>query len=264
MNDRPDMDKEAIARAALAPAPPAEIEVGMVLAAGRGSRLGAMGRGRPKALMEVGGVSLLDQALVGFAAAGCARAVVNAAHLKEQIEAHVAAEATPLPVELSLEEEPLETGGGVAQALPLLGPAPFFALNADIWWAGGLPSGLAALKAAWRPEAMDVLLLVLPTMRATGYEGRGDFYMDGVGALARKHEAETAPFLFTGAQILHPGAMNGIGSGAFSLNVVYDKAQAAGRLFGVSHSGGWADIGTPQRLAAARTAADPGRQQDLL
>jgi len=254
----------ALARLALAPAPPAEIEVGMALAAGRGTRLGALGRSEPKALLEVGGEALVDQALAGLAAAGARRAVVNAAHLKERIVAYFEGRDTPLPTALSLEDAPLETGGGVRKALPLLGDEPFFVVNADIWWGGSLASGLEALRRTWRPAAMDVLLLVLPTMRAGGYSGRGDFYMDGAGALSRKHELETAPFVFTGAQILAPAAFEGAPDGGFSLNVIYDRAQAAGRLFGVLHPGSWMDVGTPARLAAARVAADPGRQQQLL
>lgn len=261
MNDARDPD---ILSAAIAAAPPAEIAVGMVLAAGRGSRLGPMGAQRPKALFKVGGETLLDQALRGLADGGVERAVVNAAHLKEQVSEHLAATQPPLPVDLSLEDEPLETGGGVLKALPILGDDPFFAVNADIWWEGSLPRALAALRGAWRPAAMDALLLVLPTMRASGYDGRGDFYMDGAGALVRKHEAETAPFLFTGAQIIAPRALAEAPEGAFSLNAIYDRAQKAGRLFGVAHSGGWADVGTPSRLAAARAAADPGRQRALL
>lgn len=264
MNDAAPADAAEIARAALAPAPPADIEVGMVLAAGRGTRLGALGRATPKALLDVGGETLLDQALAGLAAAGCRRAVVNAAHLKERIVEHFDRRPPPLPTTLSLEDEPLETGGGVANALPVLGDAPFLAVNADVWWAGALADGLEILKRRWRPAAMQALLLVLPTMRAAGYEGRGDFYMDGIGALARKREPETAPFLYTGAQILSPAQFADAPEGAFSLNRVYDRAEAAGRLFGAIHSGGWADVGTPARLAAARAAADPERQGALL
>ena len=249
---------------AIAPAPSAEIEVGMVLAAGRGTRLGPIGRQTPKALLEIGGVALLDQALAGLKAAGCTRAVVNAAHLKEHVAAHLEAHPPPLPTEVSFEDEPLETGGGVLKALPLLGDAPFLAVNADIWWGSALASGLNALKRAWRPQAMDALLLTLATMRAEAYDGRGDFFMDGAGALARKHEAETAPYLFTGAQILSPSLFANPPGAAFSLNVLYDRAAAAGRLFGASHSGTWRDVGTPARLASARAAAEDASQERLL
>lgn len=259
-----DLDWADIARKVLAPAQNTAIDVGMVLAAGFGARLGAIGRQTPKALLDVGGEALLDQALNAFEAAGLKRAVVNAAHLKEQIVAHLDARPPGFPTEISLEDAPLETGGGVVKALPLLGGDPFFAVNADVWWDGSLPRALGSLQAMWRPQAMDALLLLTPTMRTPGDAGRGDFFIDGIGALRRREEQETAPFIFTGAQALAPAAFADPPGEAFSLNVIYDRAQAAGRLFGVVHNGPWADIGTPERLAAVRATADPRRQARLL
>lgn len=264
MSEADTLDWAEIARKVLAPSPEAAIAVGMVLAAGRGARLGLLGRQCPKALLEIAGEPLLDQALHAFKTAGITRAVVNAAHLKEQIVAHLAARPAPLLTTLSLEDEPLETGGGVVHALAKLGPDPFYAVNADIWWSGALPNGLATLRRAWRPAAMDVLLLMMPTVRTASDAGRGDFFIDGIGALRRKQEQETAPFIFTGAQILTPTAFAEAPKGAFSLNKIYDRAEARGRLFGVIHSGAWADIGTPRRLATVRAAADAGRQEQLL
>ena len=266
MNEAADLDWAEIARMVLTPAPAPEtaIAVGMVLAAGRGKRLGLLGRQRAKALLEIAGEPLLDQVLRALKDASVERAVVNAAHLTEQIVAHLAARAAPLPTTLSLEDTPLETGGGVVHALAKLGPDPFYAVNADIWWSGSLSSGLATLRRTWRPAAMDALLLMMPTVRTASDAGRGDYFVDGVGALRRKQEQETAPFIFTGAQILSPSAFDNPPEGAFSLNTIYDRAEARGRLFGVVHSGAWADIGTPQRLAAVRAAADDDRQERLL
>lgn len=264
MNEVAKLDWAEIARKVLASTPEAAIAVGMVLAAGRGTRLGVLGRQRPKALLEIAGEPLLDQALHAFKAAGVERAVVNAAHLKEQIVEHLDRRPAPLPTTLSLEDAPLETGGGVVHALAKLGPDPFYAVNGDIWWSGALPNGLAALRRAWRPAAMDALLLMIPTVRTASDAGRGDFFVDGIGALRRKQEEETAPFIFTGAQILSPAAFAQAPEGAFSLNTIYDQAEARGRLFGVLHSGSWADIGTPRRLAAVRAAMDDDRQEQLL
>jgi MurNAc alpha-1-phosphate uridylyltransferase len=256
-------DAETIARLVLAPAPQADIRSGIVLAAGRGTRLGPLGLATPKALLDIGGSILLDQALDAFATTGVSNSVVNASHLAEQIVAHV--ERRPHSgAQISAEDEPLETGGGVQKALPLLGADPFYAVNADVWWGGSLPSGLRALAAYWRPEAMDALLLVQATAKIDGYDGRGDFYLDGLGQITRKQDGETAPFVFTGAQILSPKAFEGVQRGAFSLNKIYDEALANGRLFGVSHSGGWADIGTPQRLTRARNAAETARARRLI
>ena len=114
-----------------APSVSSQIKCGMILAAGRGTRLGALGRQTPKALLEVGGEALVDQALAGLAAANVKEVVINASHLKNQIEAHLKKTIKTPTVQLSLEEEPLETGGGVLKALPLLDRAPFFAINVD-------------------------------------------------------------------------------------------------------------------------------------
>lgn len=255
---------ESIARLVLESAPSANITRGIVLAAGRGARLGPLGLATPKALLEIGGSVLLDQALDAFTESGVKQAVVNASHLSQQVVAHVSARGNALPCQVSLEETPLETGGGVLKALPLLGSEPFYAVNADVWWSGALPGGLRALAQVWRPKAMDVLLLLQATTRIDGYQGRGDFYLDGLGQITRKHDNETSPFVFTGAQILSPGAFANPPGDAFSLNAIYDQAAAAGRLFGVTHSGGWADIGTPQRLTHARQAAEIARTRRLL
>lgn len=257
-------DAESIARLVLAPAPPADIRSGIVLAAGRGTRLGPLGLTTPKALLDIGGTILLNQALDAFIKTGISNNVVNASHLADQIIAHVENRSDDVATRISAEDTPLETGGGVLKALPLLGTNPFFAVNADVWWAGSLQSGLGALATYWRPKAMDVLLLVQATTKIDGYDGRGDFYLDGLGQLTRKQDDETAPFVFTGAQILSPAAFAGVEAGAFSLNVVYDQAAKSGRLFGVSHNGGWADIGTPQRLTQARNAAEAARARTLL
>lgn len=257
-------DAEATARAILAPTAPARIDTGMVLAAGRGTRLGPLGLATPKALLDIGGVVLLDQALDAFGDVGIVRAVVNASHLADQVVAHVEKRSAAPQARLSLEDTPLETGGGVLRALPMLGANPFYVVNADVWWAGSLAGGLRALAQFWRPKAMDVLLLVHATPRIDGYVGRGDFYVDGLGQATRKRDGETAPFVFTGAQLLSPNAFASPPGDAFSLNAVYDQAAAKGRLFAVVHSGGWADIGTPQRLTRARQQAEADTAQQLL
>jgi len=95
---------------------------------------------------------------------------------------------------------------------------------------------------------MDALLLLHPTAAAFGYEGRGDFMLDPLGRAQRRGERQVAPFVFTGIQILHPRLFEGAPDGAFSLNVLYDKAAEAERLYGVRHDGEWFHIGTPEGL----------------
>jgi MurNAc alpha-1-phosphate uridylyltransferase len=225
------------------------ITAGMVLSAGLGLRMRPITEAIPKPLVMVAGRCLLDRVLDHYAAAGLARAVVNTHHLADQIKARVAGRKRP-EIALSHEPELLETGGGVLNALPLLGDAPFFVANSDAMWLNGPVPALARLARAWNGAVMDALLLVAVIPGTLGYEGRGDFYMDGVGRLKRRLERGIAPFLFTGVQILHPRLFAGEAPGKFSLNRVYDKALAAERLYGLRHDGAWYHVGTPAGLAA--------------
>ncbi len=96
---------------------------------------------------------------------------------------------------------------------------------------------------------MDVLLLLQPMIGAVGYDGqKGDFFLEPEGRIRRRGEQEIAPFVFTGVQILHPRLFDGTEEGAFSLNRLYDKAAAAGRLWGLRHDGHWFHVGTPDQL----------------
>ena len=224
------------------------ITTGMVLSAGLGLRMRPITERLPKPLVLVSGRCLLDRALDHFAAAGVKRAVVNTHHLADRIKTHLADRTRPM-IALSHEPELLETGGGVLSALPLLGEAPFFAANSDALWLNGPIPALARLARAWNGAVMDALLLVTVIPGTLGYEGRGDFYMDGVGRLRRRAERGIAPFLFTGVQVLHPRLFAGETPGKFSLNRVYDKALAAERLYGLRHDGAWYHVGTPAGLA---------------
>ena len=224
-----------------------------VLAAGLGTRMRPLTETRPKALLEVSGRSLLDHALDRVAEAGVARAVVNAHHFAPMIRARLAARAGPPETAVSDESARLlDTGGGAKAALPLLGPAPFFAVNSDAIWTG--PAPLPALARAWDPARMDALLLLVPRGRARAYTRAGDFALGADGRPTRRGDAPAAPFVFTGAQIIAPSAFAGAPEGRFSTNLVWDRLLAAGRLFAVIHDGGWVDVGTPAGLAAADAA----------
>ncbi len=219
----------------------------MVLAAGLGSRLGD---GPPKPLRSVGGRALIDHALDMLAKAGVGRAVVNTRHRAAEIEAHIAGRTRP-EIIISREAERLETGGGVAHALPLLGSGPFFVLNADLVWGPDGAEWLRRLAADFDPCRMDARLLLHPAEKAVHYDGRGDFHLASDGRLRRRRDPETAPFLFTGAQMLTPGLFDEPPPGAWRLTRAYDRAEAEGRLFGLVCEGAWLDAGTPERLAHA-------------
>lgn len=225
----------------------------MVLAAGLGLRMRPLTLTRPKPLIALAGRTLLDRALDALADVGVEHAVVNTHYLGAMIAAHLADRTRP-HVTLTPESALLETGGGVVNALPLLGDAPFFVVNADIAWSDGRLPALARLAASWT-DAMDALLLVVPVAAATGYDGAGDFAIApvsgiGCGRLVRR-KGGRAPFVFTGVQLLHPRLFRDAPGGAFSLNILYDRAEAAGRLFGIVHDGAWYHVGTPAALAEA-------------
>lgn len=220
----------------------------MVLAAGLGKRMRPLTETLPKPLLPVAGRTLLDRVLDRFEEADLARVIINLHYFRAAMEAHLAGRRTP-PIELSPELTLLETGGGVTNALPKLGAAPFYVANADVLWLDGKVPALARLARAWNEEAMDALLLLHPAVTAIGYDGAGDYFIDPLGRLRRRRGAEIAPFIFAGVQILHPRLFAQAPDGPFSLNVLYDRAEKSGRLWGLRHDGLWFHVGTPQGLA---------------
>ena len=222
----------------------------IVLSAGLGTRMRPITDRIPKPLVSVAGSTLLDRCLDRLVAAGVEVAVVNTFHFAEQNEKHL----TPRPyprIVISRERELLDTGGGVAKALPHLLPGPFFVINSDALWSDGARDTLRRLASAWDDARMDALLLVQPVERAIGYDGRGDFHLDASGRLRRRAEGARAPFLFIGLQILSRHLFEGVAVEKFSLNRLYDRAAASGRLYGLVHEGAYFHIGTPDSIARA-------------
>lgn len=233
---------------------------GMVLAAGLGLRMRPLTDNMPKPLIPVAGRCMLDRALDQLMAVGVRRRVVNTHYLADQVAAHLRNrqqdEGATAAIVVSHEPDLLDTGGGVTKALALLGVAPFYVINGDILWRDGPDSALRRLAAAWDDAAMDALLLVHPRDTAIGYDGPGDFNLARDGVLTRR-AGDTAPFVFTGVQLLSARLFADAPGGAFSLNKLYDRAAAVGRLRGIAHTGHWFHIGTPDglRLAEARLRA---------
>ncbi|WP_041793677.1 nucleotidyltransferase family protein [Pararhodospirillum photometricum] len=220
----------------------------MVLAAGLGSRLRPLTDSVPKPLVRVQGKPLIDWALDRLHEAGVEDVVVNLHHLPDLLRCHLSRRQSPRIVFSDETDQRLETGGGVRRALPLLGDQPFFVVNSDVIWLNGAQPTLRLLAEAWNPETMDALLLLHPQASAHGYEGQGDFTMDPVGRLERRQPGLLAPFIFAGVQILHPRLFENAPEGAFSLNVLYDRALSEGRLGAIAHDGKWFHVGTPQAL----------------
>ena len=228
----------------------------MVLAAGLGERMRPITDTLPKPLIELRGRTLLDSILDRVAAAGVPEAVINLHYLGEMIEARLVPRERPR-VSFSHEETRLETGGGVCKALSLLGADAFFVINGDVCWLDGHTPALERLAAAWDDEEMDALLLLHPTAFAVGYAGVGDFVLAPDGRMRRRRESEVSPFVFTGIQILHPRLFEDAPEEPFSLNLIYDKAGAAERLWGLRHDGEWFHIGTPEGLRDVEDALHP-------
>ena len=169
---------------------------------------------------------------------------------KPEVEAACAARQEPV-CEVIVETELLETGGGIRNALPRLGPDPFVAVNGDSYWLNGPVPALRRLFAAFDPEAMDVLLLVARAATVEGDVGRGDFALDPLGRIRRPKEREVVPYTYAGVQVLHPRLFDGAPEGAWSMNRLYDKAIAAGRAFALVHDGVWFHLSTPEDLEQA-------------
>jgi MurNAc alpha-1-phosphate uridylyltransferase len=225
----------------------------MVLAAGLGLRMRPITLSLPKPLVPVAGRTMLDRVLDHLDRVDAGRRVVNLHWLGETIRSHLDGRHD---IVFSEERDLLETGGGVAKALPQLGPAPFFVCNADIIWTDSGEPALSRLLRAFDPERMDGLLLLQPVETAFGYEGQGDFHLRADGRLTRRKPDETTPLMFAGVQILHPRLFEGNPGGKFSLNLLYDKAIASDRLFGIVHDGRWYHIGTPSALTEAEALLD--------
>lgn len=225
----------------------------MILAAGLGTRMRPLSEDRPKALIEVAGRALIDHALDRLVEAGVTRAVVNLHDRGEAVRAHLA-KRDDLDLDFSDESEALlDTGGGVARARPMLGEAPVLVVNADALWfdASVYERALQRLGGQFDTERMDMILLLMPTVAAVGYDGVGDFNLATDGRLSRRPEPEVAPFVFTGVQILDPACLDDVPEGAFSLNLVYDRAADKGRLFGLRHYGDWFCMNTPDSVRLA-------------
>ena len=232
-------------------------DTAMILAAGLGKRMRPLTASQPKPLVRVAGKALIDHALDRLAEAGIAKAVVNVHYLADALEAHVLARETPKVTVSDERALLLETGGGMAKALPQL-PDPFFALNADNIWLDGPRNAFHDLSRRWDPEAMDALLLVVPHARAENFRGPGDFHMDPKGRLARRRDGRIAPFIYTGIQLVSHRLLRGAPDGPFSTNILWDRAIAEGRLYGLVFAGLWFEVGTPQAIRPTEEALTGG------
>ena len=226
-------------------------DTAMVMAAGLGKRMRPLTATRPKPLIEVAGKTLLDHVLDRLRASGVSKVVVNVHYLADALEAHLAARADGLQVNISDERSLLlETGGGLVRAQAMIDCDPFIAVNSDNLWVDGPADTLKLLASHWDSKRMDALLLLVPHARAQNHRGLGDFHLDRHGRLRRRERARVAPFVYTGIQMLSKRLLRDAPEGAFSTNIFWDRAIEEGRCFGAVHQGLWFDVGTPQAIRA--------------
>lgn len=226
-------------------------ETAIVLAAGLGTRMRPLTDAVPKPLVRLAGRPLIDHVLDNIAAAGIGRAIVNVHYKAVLLEQHLAKRTRPQIVISDERDALLDTGGGVVRALGLTNGGPVLIHNSDSLWREGVGSNIARLIDAFEPDRMDSLLLVALGANALGYDGFGDFTMAPDGRLTRRKERQLAPFAFTGVSIAHPRLFADAPQGAFSLNVLWNRAIEAGRLYGVRLDGTWMHVGTPEALDEA-------------
>jgi MurNAc alpha-1-phosphate uridylyltransferase len=237
--------------------PPAVIDTAMVLAAGLGTRLRPLTEHTPKPLLKLGGRAMLDQTLDHLAAAGISKAIVNVHYLADQMIGHIKKNYPTPFIQISDEtQELLETGGGIKRALSLLNADTFITANSDILWLD-LPGHIPAIQrmlAAWDPDKMDTLLLLIERERATGYDGRGDYFLNDNGRIIWRADKPTAPYVFANVTIGKASSFKNYPETKFSQKKIWDIHEKTGRLFGIIHTGDWYHCSTPADFAAVNAA----------
>jgi len=228
----------------------------MILAAGKGTRMRDLSDRLPKPLVPVAGKPLIDRAFDHLDAAGVGPVVVNVHHLADRMEAHLMHRTISRQAFVSDERKQLlETGGGVKKAMPYLCDGPFFVINGDALWTNGRENALKRMQDAFRPGQMDVLLLLVPTHKALGYDGPGDIALvkGGSGAVPVRMRGLdlSAPYMFGGILIVKPSLYDDMPQGAFSNREIFKKAAMSQRLFGLVHDGEWMHVGTPEAIKEA-------------
>jgi N-acetyl-alpha-D-muramate 1-phosphate uridylyltransferase len=222
----------------------------MLLAAGLGTRMRPLTDHLPKPLVPVAGRPMIDYLLEALTKAGIHDVIANVHYLADLLEAHLAGRQD-IRLTISDEREKLlDSGGGVKKALPLLGKMPFLVLNADSFWIDGPRGNIGRLIEAFDPKIMDILLLLAPTTTSAGWGNRGDFAFLPDGRLRRPHKGEVTPFAYAGVAIFKPECFADTPD-IFSLNLLFDRAAAAGRFFGLRLDGIWMHVGTPAAVTEA-------------
>lgn len=223
----------------------------MVLAAGLGTRMRPLTNDRCKALVTVGGKTLIDHNLDRLVAAGVKRAVVNVHAFADLLEAHLK-RRTDIEIVISDERAQLmETGGGIRQARPLLGDDPIIVCNIDSVWEEWNGSALTRLAYSYNPAKCDTKLMLASLDQCLGFDGAGDFFLDESGKLTFRNDAPSTPWAYMGVYITDPKIVDGEPLEPFSMTRVWRKLAPEGRLHGAPLGGFWMHVGDPQAVEQA-------------
>ena len=230
----------------------------MVLGAGQSTRMRPLTNELPKPLVQLRDKALIDHVLDRLVDAGVETVIVNVHYFADKLESHLAGRGSPR-IEISDEREALlDTGGGVKKALPRLGGDAFFVHNSDSVWIETDGANLERMATVWDSDKMDALLLLAMVTTSIGYHGRGDFAMAPGGLINRRGDREMVPFVFAGVSIMHPRLFANSPDGAFSLNLLWDRAMEQDRLYGIRQEGTWMHVGMPSALIEAEAALELG------
>lgn len=217
----------------------------MILAAGRGERMRPLTDTLPKPLIPIGGRPLIEHHIANLAAAGVYEFVVNLGWLGERLRAALG-DGARLGVRIAYAEEgwpALETGGGVFNALPLLGPEPFLLLNGDVYADCDWPALVSRAQTLAAKDLAHLLLVANPA-----HNPEGDF-----GLARARVRNQPATHTFSGISVQRPELLQGCSRAAFPLVPLWRKAVEADRVSGEVFQGLWSDVGTPERLRQLET-----------
>lgn len=225
-----------------------KITQGFILAAGRGKRMQHLTEDKPKPLVKIADKCLIDYNVEHLIKAGIKDCVVNLCYKGDMIRDHLLTTYQQMNFIFSYEEDALETGGGIQNALSLMRNEPFFVINSDALWVDNRDEDLLqSMATEWNEEKQDILLMMQPIKKAFGCHANGDYLLDENGYPQRRKNADiNAPYLYGGVMICHPRVFSCEKIGCYSLVRIFDRLEKDHRLAPYIHQAQWFHVGDPQ------------------
>lgn len=231
-----------------------KIDQGFILAAGFGKRMMPLTADRPKPMVAIHGKPMIDHIIESYEAAGIKTIVINTHYKADVLEAHIHTAPHNARISISHEDDILETGGGLVYALPLLARSDFFVSSGDSYLEDA-QTALERMEALWDPAKMDILILLQDISTMTLTDGVGDYDLEADGRAVRSFD-KSGRYMFTSLRINAVHIFDDARQGAFSYLELLDRAQSAGRLYGIVHTGQWHHISTPDDVKALNGATE--------